>query len=154
MMEIRGLMERELADTLAQAMLVDVPVLPGAAMGPRPDQYVAVVTQDAEQKPKSAYLLKVEIFCVAPVDDDHGIERSKERAAKIERWLQREDCPLIDGSNDDGTLFLHGFSLTGTSRERKERSAAEVLSLRIGASVQYPVELAEPEPEDEEDEEE
>lgn len=136
-MEIRGLLERELAETLGIAGVVDVPVLPGAAMGTRPDNYVAVIAREAQQKGKSAYLIDLEIYCVVPLDDSNGVERSKSWAASIEAWLQSDECPLVDGSNEAGTIFLHGFRLTDTRREKKERSAAEVLVLVVGASVVY-----------------
>jgi hypothetical protein len=150
-MEIRGLLERELAETIGQAGIVNVPVLPGAASGERPDHYVAVVAQEAEQKPKGAYLIELDIFCVSPIDDDYGIEQAKNRAAKIEEWLQDASCPLSKGSNADGSLLVHGFRLASTNRVSKERSAAEVLNLVVAASVVYPDEDVEEEEVEEEE---
>jgi hypothetical protein len=136
-MEVRGFLERELAETLNLTGLLSVGAYASSegGGGMRPDEYVSIAVQEAEARAARHWVVKMEIFVVAPMDDHDAAKRCKARALVIEEWMRDPNCPLRGGENEEGTLQVHGFHITNTGREKRERSAAEVIYVTVGVST-------------------
>ena len=134
--EVTGLLETELAALLEGEGVVNCPVLPGAATGERPDEYVSIVAVDSEYRIARAYIVEVEFRAVVPLDDPGALARAKQRLRQVTDFLAgdtlRQEGPIGAGPVTLALSFhipRKLFSQTG------ERSRAEIARVRFGASA-------------------
>jgi hypothetical protein len=135
--EVTGLLETELASLLVFHAVVDCPVLPGAATGERPDEYVSIVAVESEYRAGRAYIVEVEFRSVVPLDDEGALASAKRRLRQITDFLA--GSTLSSGTIigvGPVTLGLSGFVMRSLSSQTGERSRAEIARVRFGVSAE------------------
>jgi hypothetical protein len=134
--EVTGLLESELAALFTQDAVVDCDVLPGAAVGERPDEYVSIVAVESEYRAMRSYIVEVEFRCVVPLDDAGALGRAKQRLRQVTDFLAG-NALRQSGQTGPGpvTLALAGFVMRSLSSQTGERSRAEIARVRFGVSV-------------------
>ena len=126
--EVMGLLETELSALLTINNVVDCPVLPGAATGDRPDEYVSAVSVESEYRAGNAYIVEMEFRSVLPLDDAGALARAKRRLRAVVDFVQSDACFSRTGAFWFGRLVLRNlFSQVG------ERSRAECVRARFAA---------------------
>jgi hypothetical protein len=131
--EVTGLLETELASLFVLHAVVDCPVLPGAATGERPDEYVSIVSVESEYRAGRAYIVEMEFRSVVPLDDVGALASAKRRLRQVTDYLAGDTLRQI-GLIGIGpvTLGLSGFVMRSLSSQTGERSRAEVARVRFG----------------------
>lgn len=134
--EVTGLLETELAALLEGEGVVNCPVLPGAATGERPDEYVSIVAVESEYRFARAYIVEVEFRAVVPLDDPGALARAKQRLRQVTDFLAG-DTLRQEGTIGEGPIVLriHGFIMRSLSNQTGERSRAEIARARFGVSA-------------------
>lgn len=132
--EVTGLLETELAALLGA--VVDCPVLPGAATGERPDEYVSIVAVESEYRAGRAYIVEMEFRSVIPLDDEGALARAKQRLRQITDFLAggalRQEGTIGEGLV---TLVLSFHIPRKLASQTGERSRAEIVRVRFGVAV-------------------
>ena len=140
--EVTGLLESEMAALLVEHGVVGCAVLPGAATGERPDEYVSVVAVESDYRARNAYVVEVEFRCVVPLDDAGALERQKRRLRAVVDFINAPSSPARTHSRSN--LVVSGLVMRRISRELGERSSAEIARVRFGAEVfraTYPTDI-------------
>jgi hypothetical protein len=131
--EVNGLLESELAAILTQEGVVDCPVLPGAATGERPDEYVSIVAVESEYRAGRTYIVEMEFRSVVPLDDEGALASAKRRLRQITDFLAggtlHQSGTIGTGSV---TLALSFHIPRSISSQTGERSRAETVRVRFG----------------------
>jgi hypothetical protein len=129
------LLEIEVARELQATNLFDCAVLPGQGDGTRPDRYVSVVVTEAVHRGYDAHLLTVELRVVGSVFG--MLEWIQETQGKVYSWLMSESCPLKCYSGNGLEIFGHSPANITSSVNESQR--AEIIEIKVGASVDTPV---------------
>jgi plasmid stabilization system protein ParE len=134
--EVTGLLESELAALFTQDNVVDCDVLPGAAVGERPDEYVSIVAVESEYRAGRAYIVEMEFRSVVPLDNPDAMARCSRRLRQVTDYLAgpRLGNGAILGVGSV-TLNIAFYVMRSISSISGERSRAEVARVRFGASV-------------------
>jgi hypothetical protein len=131
--EVLGALETEIAALFIADNVVDCPVLEGGATGDRPDEYVSVVSMEAEYRAGNAYLVEMEFRSVVPLDDIGAVHRQKLRFRQMVDYINAPASPLR--AYESPTLMIHGLVMRTLSSKTGERSRAEIARVRFGASA-------------------
>ena len=129
--EVRGLLDMALAHCLSG--VAGCAVVTGDAEGERPDQYVSVVSQEAEARGVGVYLVDVEVRVVVPVDDPAVVLTASQRLRNICDYLDSANCPFR-AYNDQG-IRVFGYRLTSMDNKVGTRSRADIITMKVGAKA-------------------
>jgi hypothetical protein len=129
-MNVRTLIEVEIASALSASEAIDCPALPGSADGVRPDRYVSVVATEAEHR-GCAHLVTLEFRIVAPAAE--AIDRMRETSDAVYLWATGEDSPLKE--YEANGLEIFGHSPANLRSEVRDFQRAEILEFKVGASA-------------------
>lgn len=137
--EVRGLLEAVLADLLRDKFtrVLDAawnfPVLPGEAVGERPDKYVSVVAEEADARARGVYLVSMEVRVVCPVDDAVSLANSRRWLRAIMDYLDDYECPFRTYASND--LRVCGFHVGSMRSLSGARSRADVIDMKVAAGA-------------------
>jgi hypothetical protein len=129
-MNVRSLIEVEMAAALSSSNVIDCPALPGSADGVRPDRYVSVVATEAEHR-GCAHLVTLEFRVVAPAADP--IDSMRETSDAVYLWATGEDSPLKE--YEANGLEVFGHSPANLKSEVRDFQRAEILEFKVGAKA-------------------
>ena len=129
-MNVRSLIEVEMAAALSESNVISCPALPGASDGVRPDRYVSVVATEAEHR-GSAQLVTLEFRIVAPAAE--AIDPMREATDAVYLWATGEDSPLKE--YEANGLKILGHSPANLRSEVLDFQRAEILEFKVGAAT-------------------
>jgi hypothetical protein len=129
-MNVRSLIEVEMAAALSSSNVIDCPALPGSADGVRPDRYVSVVATEAEHR-GCAHLVTLEFRVVAPAAD--AIDSMRDTTDAVYLWATGEDSPLKEYQANGLEIF--GHSPANLKSEVRDFQRAEILEFKVGAKA-------------------
>lgn len=129
-MNVRTLIEVEVAAALSASEAIDCLALPGAADGVRPDRYVSVVATEAEHR-GCAHLVTLEFRIVAPAAE--AIDRMRKTSDAVYLWATGADSPLKE--YEANGLEIFGHSPANLRSEVRDFQRAEILEFKVGASA-------------------
>lgn len=127
-MNVRSLIEVELAAALMASEVISCPALPGSADGVRPDRYVSVVATEAEHR-GPAHLVTLEFRVVAPSAE--AIDAIRSTSDTVYLWATGENSPLKD--YEANGLQILGHSPANLRSEIHDFQRAEILEFKVGA---------------------
>jgi hypothetical protein len=132
--EVMGLLETELAALLG--VVVDCPVLPGAATGERPDEYVSIVAVDSEYRIERTYVVEAEFRAVVPLDDEGALARAKRRLRQVTDFLAGGTLRQAGTIGSGPVTLAFSFHIPRKlASQAGERSRAEIVRVRFGISA-------------------
>ena len=129
-MNVRSLIEVEVASALSSSKVITCPALPGSGDGVRPDRYVSVVATEAEHR-GDAHLVTLEFRIVAPAAEP--IDSMRETTDAVYLWATGEDSPLKE--YDANGLEIFGHSPANLTSEVRDFPMSEILEFKVGAAA-------------------